>query len=172
MCLVFMKSDVSLALKKCVIWKPMITDVLVWKSWLWLQISLVKQMYSAYFWQTNWILPHAVNCVRFCFWRRQSVVFCLREIFPDRWTDMCQIHTEDVFVPCSDEWRSKVKVTRDKHGILQPFWRPACGLCLVKHLWPLVFIYFCCCWFWWLTDWLLEWLIDWLNNSLVDWSIG
>jgi len=23
------------------------------------------------------VLPHAVNCGRFCFWRRQSVVFCL-----------------------------------------------------------------------------------------------
>jgi len=28
-------------------------------------------------------------------------------------------------------WRSKVKVTRDKNGT---FWRPACGLCLVKYL--------------------------------------
>jgi len=38
---------------------------------------------------------------------------------------------------------SKVKVksqmsrslgSRDKNGIFRPFWRPACGLCLVKHL--------------------------------------
>ena len=29
----------------------------------------------------------------------------------------------------------KVKVTRDKNGIFRPFWRSACGLCLVEHLW-------------------------------------
>jgi len=37
-------------------------------------------------------------------------------------------------------WRSRSKVkgqgqiTRDKNVIFRPFWRPACGLCLVKHL--------------------------------------
>ena len=36
--------------------------------------------------------------------------------------------------------RAKVKVTRDKNGIFRPFRRPACGFCLVKHLWPLVII--------------------------------
>jgi len=25
----------------------------------------------------NIILPHAVNCGRFCFWRRQAAIFCL-----------------------------------------------------------------------------------------------
>jgi len=30
--------------------------------------------------------------------------------------------------------RSKVKVTRDKNDIFQPFRRHACGLCLVRHL--------------------------------------
>jgi len=29
--------------------------------------------------------------------------------------------------------RLKVKVTRDKNGILGPFRRSACGLCFVKH---------------------------------------
>ena len=62
-------------------------------------------------------LPHAVNCGRFCFWRRQSVVFCLCiKYLRNCWTDLCQVHTEDVF--CSSLrriWRSKVKVARDKN---------------------------------------------------------
>jgi len=42
-------------------------------------------------------------------------------------------------VPCSDEFkgqdqRSIAKVTRDTNGIFGPFRRPACGLCLLKHL--------------------------------------
>ena len=38
-------------------------------------------------------LLHAVNCGRFCFWRCQSVVFCLCMKY------LCQIHTEDVSGP-------------------------------------------------------------------------
>jgi len=44
----------------------------------------------------------------------------------NRWTDLRQIHTEDVLVPRLDKFegqceRSKVKVTRDKNGIFGPF---------------------------------------------------
>jgi len=41
-----------------------------------------------------------VNCGRFCFWRRQSVVFLfVYEISPELLKDLHQIHTEDVFIP-------------------------------------------------------------------------
>jgi len=36
--------------------------------------------------------------------------------------------------------RSKVKVSRDNNGIFRPFRRPACGLCLVKHISPLIVV--------------------------------
>ena len=70
------------------------------------------------------LLPHAVNCRRFWFWRRQSVVFCLcMKYLGNRWTDLYKIHMEDVV--CSSlgcVWRSKskVKVIRDKNGIFCP----------------------------------------------------
>jgi len=37
---------------------------------------------------------------------------------------------------------SNVKVARDKKRHFRPFRRPACGLSLVKHLYPLVFCLF------------------------------
>ena len=65
-------------------------------------------------------LAHAVNCVRFCFWRCLWV-FCLRmKYIRNRWTDLLQIHREDVFGHSLGRvWRSrsKVKVTRDKNGV-------------------------------------------------------
>ena len=66
--------------------------------------------------------------------------FCLcMKYLGNRWTDLHQIHTEDVFGSSLGEFevqgqRSKVKVTGDKNGIFRPFRRPACGLCLAKHL--------------------------------------
>jgi len=44
----------------------------------------------------------------------------------NRWTDLLQIHTEDVFGPRRDEFegqgqQSKIKVNRDKNGIFGPF---------------------------------------------------
>jgi len=45
-----------------------------------------------------YVLPHAVNCGRFSFWRRQSVVFCLcMKYLGNRRTNLRQIHKEDVF---------------------------------------------------------------------------
>jgi len=45
-------------------------------------------------------LPHAVNCRRFCFRRRQSVVFGLcMKYRRNHWMDLCQIHTEKMFGP-------------------------------------------------------------------------
>ena len=51
-----------------------------------------------------------MNCVRFCFWRCLWP-FCLCMKYPgNRWTDLRQIHTEDVFSPLLGRvWRSKVK---------------------------------------------------------------
>jgi len=87
-------------------------------------------------WRFLVYLPHAVNCVRFCFWHCLWL-FCLcMKYLWNRWTDLRQIHMKDVFGPSlGGPWgsRSKVKVTRDK----TEFWsfrRSACGLCLVKHL--------------------------------------
>ena len=52
------------------------------------------------------------------FWRRQSVVFCLcMKCLGNRWTDLRQIHTEDVFGPSLGQvWRSRSKAnnTRDQ----------------------------------------------------------
>jgi len=73
-------------------------------------------------------LPHAVNCGRFCFWRRQSVLFCLcMKYLGNRRTDLRQIHTEDVFGPSLGRVlrsRSKVKVT----GTEMAFFGPLSGL--------------------------------------------
>jgi len=83
------------------------------------------------------LLPHALNCGRFCFWRRQSV-FCLYEISREPLNG---------FAPYSDEFEgqsqsSKVKVARDTKRHFRSFRRPACSLCLVKHLLPLVLFFF------------------------------
>jgi len=86
---------------------------------------------------TDWeceFLPHAVNCGRFCFWRRQSVVY-----------GVAPIHTEDVFGPSLGwVWRSKskVKVARNKKRHFSALSAACCGLCLVRHLQPLVLILF------------------------------
>jgi len=67
-------------------------------------------------------LRHAVNCGRFCFWRRQSGILLV--YLGNRWTDLRQIYTEDVLGPSLGRlWRStsKVKVTRNKSGIFGPF---------------------------------------------------
>jgi len=67
-------------------------------------------------------LPHAVNCGRFCFWRRQFVVFCLYEYLGNRWTDLCQIHTEDVFGPPQGlVWRLRSKSPWTKLAFFFPF---------------------------------------------------
>jgi len=53
------------------------------------------------------LLPHAVNCGRFCFWRRQTVIFCLCVKYLG---NHCQIRTEDVFGPSLGRvWRSRSK---------------------------------------------------------------
>jgi len=54
----------------------------------------------------------------------------------NRWTELRQIHREDVFGPSLGRvWmsRSKVNVIREKRHFW-PFRRPVRGLCLVKHL--------------------------------------
>jgi len=64
-------------------------------------------------------------------------LFCLCTKYPgNRWTDLCQIHMEDVF-GSSLGWvwmsRSKVKVMRDKCSIFWPF-GGLHAVCLVKYL--------------------------------------
>ena len=89
-----------------------------------------------WWWWRQWTVENSV-------FGTVSLVFCLcMKYLRNRWTDLHQIHTEDVFGPSLGRgWRSqsKIKVTRDKSVIFQPFRRLACGFCLVKHLWPLVF---------------------------------
>ena len=49
--------------------------------------------------------------------------FCMKHLW-NRWTDLRQIHREDMFGPSLRRiwmWESKVKVTRDKSGIFGPF---------------------------------------------------
>jgi len=82
-------------------------------------------------------LPHAVNCGRFCFWRRQFV-FCVC-VF------VYEIYRKPLngFAPNSHgrrvTWTSlKVKVKGHKKQHFRPFWWPACGLYLVKYFQPLV----------------------------------
>ena len=54
---------------------------------------------------------------------------CMR-CLGNRWTDLCQIHTEDVFGPTLGRvWRSKVKVTRDKKMKFSAF-LAACMQCM------------------------------------------
>ena len=54
----------------------------------------------------------ALNC-RFSFWRCQSVFFCFcTKYLANRWTDLRQIHTEDMFGPSFGRvWRSRSKVS-------------------------------------------------------------
>jgi len=60
---------------------------------------------------------------------------CLRNC----WTDLRQIHMEDVFGPSLGQvLRSKFKVTRDEKWHFWPFRWPACSLYFIKHLSPLV----------------------------------
>jgi len=65
----------------------------------------------------SYLLPHTVNGVRFCFSAAVCLYyFCMKYLW-NRWTDLRQIHREDVFGPSLGRvWmsRSNVKVTRDK----------------------------------------------------------
>ena len=55
----------------------------------------------------TYLLPHAVNCVRFCFGVVCDFCLCMRYLW-NIWTDLRQIHTEDVFGPSLGRvWRSK-----------------------------------------------------------------
>jgi len=95
-------------------------------------------------------LPHAVNCLRFCFWRRLWL-FCLcMKYVGNRWTDLRQIHREDVFGHSLGRvwmWRSKVKGQgrQRQKRTFRPFSAAcfACSLCLVKHLQPVVMVAQC-----------------------------
>jgi len=78
-------------------------------------------------------------------------------------------------IPRADEFqcqgRSMFKVTRDRSGIFQPFRWPACDLCFVRHLQPLVLglclniVVFHDCSF--NIDWTDKWL-NWLQQHTVD----
>jgi len=68
-----------------------------------------------------------------------SVCFLFVHEMSRDWTDLRQIHTEDVFGPTLGRvWRSRSKVKDQDHQRqkrhFRRFWWPACGLCLVKHL--------------------------------------
>jgi len=59
--------------------------------------------------------PHAVNCVRFCFWH-SLWLFCLCvKYLGYRWTDLRQIHIGDMFGPSLGRvWRSRSKPQRSR----------------------------------------------------------
>jgi len=61
--------------------------------------------YRYYFCHTQWM---AVNCGMFCFWHCQSVVsLFVYDYLGNRWTNLRQIHTKDVFGPSLGwVWRS------------------------------------------------------------------
>jgi len=51
---------------------------------------------------------HAVNCRRFCFWRRQSVVFCVWNI-SGTIERICTKFTQKIcLIPCSDEFEGQM----------------------------------------------------------------
>jgi len=75
---------------------------------------------------------------KFLFWAL-SVTFLCMKYGLSRKPLNAKFTRKTSLVPRSDEFegqgqRSKVKVTRDKKTAFRPFRRPACGLCLVKHL--------------------------------------
>jgi len=84
------------------------------------------------------ITAHAVNCGRFSFWRRRSVFFvCVWNISGTAEGICAKFTRKACLVPRSDEFEGKGQMSRSpgtKHGIFRPFRRPACGLCLAKHL--------------------------------------
>jgi len=78
----------------------------------------------------------------FCFWRRQSVVFLfLYEISPEPLNRFApNSHRRRVWSVAWTNLKLKGQGHQgQKNGIFQPFRQPACGLCLVKHLQPLVY---------------------------------
>jgi len=92
----------------------------------------VIMWWLCFFYQCS--LPHAVNCSRFCFWHRQSAVFCLRmKWLWNHWMDLCQKFTRKTcLVPCLEQqvkvkWQiSRPPGTKKRH--FWPFQWPACGL--------------------------------------------
>jgi len=71
------------------------------------------------------LLPHASELRKVLF-LALSVTFCLCSMIylGNRWTNLSQIHTEDVFgSSLGQAWmsRSKVKITRDKTAFFAPF---------------------------------------------------
>jgi len=74
-----------------------------------------------YFYHTQW----TYNCRRFCFWRRQSVVFCLcMKYLGNRRTDLRHIHTEDMLGPSLGQvwWlRSRSRSPGTKMAFFGPF---------------------------------------------------
>ena len=93
------------------------------------------------------LLPHAVNCTRFCFCRCLRLFVCVWNISGSAERICAKFTGNTCLVPLSDEFedqgqRSKVKVTRDKNGVLADISRSAeriCDIftqktCLVPHL--------------------------------------
>jgi len=85
------------------------------------------------------LLLHAVNCGRFCFWRHQSVVFMF--VYKISWEPLNRFapnsHGRRILSLAPTSLKSMSPGTKKRH--FWPFWRPACGLFLVKHLFCGVF---------------------------------
>ena len=68
-------------------------------------------------------LPHAVNCVRFCFSALWTFCLC-RKYIRNRWMDLCQIRREDAYGPSLGRvWtsRSKARSPETKKRGFGPF---------------------------------------------------
>jgi len=81
-------------------------------------------------------VPHAVNCIRFCFGSSEIFLF-VYEISREPLNDFAPIsQRRRVWSLCRRSLNVKVKGQGHQEQIRHfgPFRRPACGLCFVKHL--------------------------------------
>jgi len=81
-------------------------------------------------------LPHTVNWVRFCFWHCLWLFcLCIKYILGTTEQICAEFTWKTCLVPHSDRFEGqRSRSPRTKSGIFHPFRRPACGLCLLKHL--------------------------------------
>jgi len=95
---------------------------------IWFEIYIAALRQSLAIEIRRFFLPHAVCLWLFC--------LCMKYLW-NRWTNLCQIHAEDVPDPSLGRVR-RSRVKGQGHQVqklhFRPFWRPSCGLCLVKHL--------------------------------------
>jgi len=87
-------------------------------------------------------LLHAVNCVGFCFWHCDFVLFVYKISREPLNGFAPNSHGRHIWSLAHTNLNVKVKGqgTMEKNGIFRTLRRPACCLCFVKHLKPLVLL--------------------------------